>query len=56
MPAALRFIEHERGELLDPDVVDACLRLFRERRFLMSEGARRATSAGADASTDEDWI
>jgi PAS domain S-box-containing protein/putative nucleotidyltransferase with HDIG domain len=56
MPAALRFIKHERGELLDPEVVDACLRLFRERRFVMSEGARQAGSVEANAPTDEDWI
>ena len=56
LPAALRLIEHERGELLDPDVVDACLRLFRERRFSMSVGVRHAESVGPDASTDEDWI
>jgi HD-GYP domain-containing protein (c-di-GMP phosphodiesterase class II) len=31
--AALHEIETRRGELYDPDVVDACLRLFREQGF-----------------------
>jgi HD-GYP domain-containing protein (c-di-GMP phosphodiesterase class II) len=53
--AALRLIEHERGDLLDPNVVDACLRLFRERRFCVSASAS-SDSANPNASTDEDWI
>jgi PAS domain S-box-containing protein/putative nucleotidyltransferase with HDIG domain len=31
--AALREIEDKRGRAFDPQVVDACLRLFREQRF-----------------------
>jgi PAS domain S-box-containing protein len=34
--AALREIEANRGILYDPDVVDACLRLFRERGFQLT--------------------
>jgi PAS domain S-box-containing protein len=39
--AALRHIEHERGTRLDADVVDACLRLFRERYFSFALGHHR---------------
>jgi HD-GYP domain-containing protein (c-di-GMP phosphodiesterase class II) len=31
--AALKEIENGRGTLYDPQVVDACLRLFREKGF-----------------------
>jgi putative nucleotidyltransferase with HDIG domain len=32
-PEVLEMIERERGRAFDPDVVDACLRLFREKKF-----------------------
>ena len=34
--AALEEIEQRRGVLYDPDVADACLRLFREKRYRMT--------------------
>lgn len=37
--SALAQIEHDRVTRLDPDVVDACLRLFRTRRFHLDEPA-----------------
>jgi PAS domain S-box-containing protein len=36
--AALSQVEHDRGSRLDADVVDACLRLFREGRFTFEPG------------------
>ena len=30
---ALAEVERQRGQQLDPDVVDACMRLFREQAF-----------------------
>jgi HD-GYP domain-containing protein (c-di-GMP phosphodiesterase class II) len=33
LAAALRHIEEERGTRLDPDVVDACTRLFQQHQF-----------------------
>ena len=38
MSAALRHIEHERGVRLDADVVDACMRLFRDRLVGFGQG------------------
>jgi HD-GYP domain-containing protein (c-di-GMP phosphodiesterase class II) len=35
--AALEEIEKNRGILYDADVVDACLRLFREKGFQLKE-------------------
>jgi HD-GYP domain-containing protein (c-di-GMP phosphodiesterase class II) len=35
--AALREIEKNRGVLFDPEVVDSCLRLFREKAFAFTE-------------------
>lgn len=35
--AALTQIEHDRGTLLDASAVDACMRLFRERQFAMTD-------------------
>lgn len=43
MTAALRHIEHERGARLDADVVDVCVRLFRERQFSFGQGRQRTT-------------
>jgi PAS domain S-box-containing protein/putative nucleotidyltransferase with HDIG domain len=40
--AALRHIEHERGARLDVDVVDVCIRLFRDRQFTFALGHQRA--------------
>ena len=34
---ALEYIEHERGRLFDPKIVDICLKLFREKGFKFSE-------------------
>ena len=56
LPAALRLIENERGERLDSQVVDACLRLFRQGRLSLFSGARRPDSARDDASLDDDGI
>jgi putative nucleotidyltransferase with HDIG domain len=39
LAAALGEIEHDRGTLLDAEVVDACIRLFRERRFSFGQRA-----------------
>jgi putative nucleotidyltransferase with HDIG domain len=41
--AALRHIEHERGNLLDADVVDACVRLFRDHQFSFGKGPHRVS-------------
>jgi response regulator RpfG family c-di-GMP phosphodiesterase len=35
--AALEEIESKKGVLYDPEVVDACSRLFRERGFVFGE-------------------
>ncbi|MDO9528769.1 MAG: hypothetical protein Q7J27_06365 [Syntrophales bacterium] len=35
--AALEEIEKNRGALYDADVVDACLRLFREKGFQLKD-------------------
>jgi HD-GYP domain-containing protein (c-di-GMP phosphodiesterase class II) len=56
LPAALRLIEEERGRRLDPEIVDACLRLFREGRFSTAVAAHGADLADDMASTDEGWI
>lgn len=37
MDAALEEITHGRGAIYDPDVVDACLRLFREKGFAFEQ-------------------
>jgi HD-GYP domain-containing protein (c-di-GMP phosphodiesterase class II) len=41
--AALRHIEHERGTRLDRDIVDSCVRLFREHHFSFGQGLQRTT-------------
>ncbi len=41
LAAALSQIEHDRDTLLDPKIVDACLRLFRENRFTLEPSAMR---------------
>jgi HD-GYP domain-containing protein (c-di-GMP phosphodiesterase class II) len=35
--AALTEIEHGRGSLYDPAVTDACMRLFREKGYVIPE-------------------
>lgn len=40
---ALEEIEKNRGILYDPDVVDACLKLFREKNFKFSNGTAAST-------------
>jgi HD-GYP domain-containing protein (c-di-GMP phosphodiesterase class II) len=41
LAAALRHIEHERATRLDADIVDACIRLFRDRQFSFDKGRQR---------------
>ena len=41
--AALRHIEDEGGVRLDGEVVEACIRLFRQRHFSFTEGRQRTT-------------
>jgi PAS domain S-box-containing protein/putative nucleotidyltransferase with HDIG domain len=51
LAAALGEIEHDRGTLLDAEVVDACIRLFRERRFSFG---KRATTDRSTSQTHSD--
>jgi hypothetical protein len=37
LPAALEEISRGRGGLYDPDVVDACLQLFREKGYTLAD-------------------
>jgi HD-GYP domain-containing protein (c-di-GMP phosphodiesterase class II) len=45
---ALAEIEEQKGVLYDPDAVDACVRLFREKGFKLDEpGTRRSKTVFA---------
>jgi HD-GYP domain-containing protein (c-di-GMP phosphodiesterase class II) len=42
---ALSIIEASKGQALDAKVVDACLRLFREKGYAIGQGGPKALSA-----------
>ncbi len=50
MAVAMKEIEGGKGKLYDPDAVDACLKLFRERSFSFEQ--QEATSAGCSVPKD----
>jgi len=53
VPHALEEIEHHRGVLFDPDVVDACVALFKENRFnvrMWDAAAEHARNLASEAS------
>ena len=49
--AALQEIEQQRGILFDPQVVEACLRLFREGRFAIGESSQWARAPSAPSGS-----
>jgi putative two-component system response regulator len=47
LDAALQWLQDNRGRLYDADVVDACLRLFREKGFSLEEGGEQEPTSPA---------